>query len=44
MTIVLAVIGIGWQFRNIEKWAQSHPMFGGVSAAARGNRTGPTMT
>jgi hypothetical protein len=43
MTIVLAVIGIGWQFRNIEKWAQSHPMFRGVSAAARGNRTGPTM-
>src|SRR5262245_46298511 len=43
MTIVLTVIGIGWQFRNIEKWVQPHPMLRGVPAAARGDRTGPTM-
>jgi hypothetical protein len=42
LTIALAVIGIGWQFRNIEKWVHSHPTFGGVSAGARSNRAGPT--
>src|SRR5215471_4633953 len=42
MTIALSVIGIGWQFRNAEKWVQSHPAFGGVSTAARNNRSGPT--
>ena len=43
MTIALTAIGIGWQFRNIEKWVQSHPDFRGDSAAARGSRTGPTI-
>ena len=42
MTIALTAIGIGWQFRNIEKWVHSHPAFGGVSAGARGDRAGPT--
>jgi len=42
MTIALSIIGIGWQFRNAEKWVQSHPAFGGVSTAARNNRSGPT--
>jgi hypothetical protein len=31
MTIVLAAIGIGWQFRNIEKWPQKQPTLDGVS-------------
>jgi hypothetical protein len=43
MTIVLTAIGIGWQFRNIEKWVQFQPMLGGVSAAAKGNQAGPTI-
>lgn len=43
MTIVLTAIGIGWQFRNIEKWVQFQPMLGGVSAAAKSNQAGPTM-
>jgi hypothetical protein len=42
MTIVLTAIGIGWQFRNIEKWVQFQPMLGGVSAAAKSNQAGPT--
>ena len=43
MTIVLTAIGIGWQFRNIEKWGQSQPMLGGVSAVAKSNQAGPTI-
>ena len=43
MTIVLTAIGIGWQFRNIEKWVQFQPMLGGVSAAAKSNQAGPTI-
>ena len=43
MTIALTAVGIGWQFRNLEKWVQSHPVFRGVSAAARNNGTGPTV-
>jgi hypothetical protein len=43
MTIALSIVGIGWQFRNVEKWVQSHPAFRGVSAAARNNRSGPTI-
>jgi hypothetical protein len=42
MTIALSIIGIGWQFRNVEKWVHSHPTFGGISAGARSNRAGPT--
>jgi hypothetical protein len=42
MTIALTAIGIGWQFRNIENWVQSHPGFHGDSGAARNNRAGPT--
>jgi hypothetical protein len=26
MTIVLTVIGVGWQLRNIERWAHLNPM------------------
>ena len=44
MTIVLTAIGIGWQFRNIEKWVQFQPMLGGVSAAAKSNQAGPTIS
>jgi hypothetical protein len=40
MTIILAVIGIGWQFRNIEKWVQSQPIRGDVPAASKGNQAG----
>jgi len=43
MTIGLTAIGIGWQFRNIEKWVQSDPDFRGDRAAARSNRAGPTI-
>jgi hypothetical protein len=43
MTIVLTAIGIGWQFRNIEKWVQFQPMLGGVSAAAKSNQAVPTI-
>jgi len=43
MTIALTAIAIGWQFRNVEKWAHSHPVFRGVSAAARSSRAGPPM-
>jgi hypothetical protein len=43
MTIVLAAIGIGWQFRNIEKWAQNQPTLDGVSAAAKSNQARPTI-
>jgi hypothetical protein len=43
VTIILTAIGIGWQFRNIEKWGQSQPTLGGVSAAAKGNQSGPTI-
>jgi len=43
VTIVLTVIGIGWQIRNIEKWVQLQPMLGGVSAAAKSNQAGPTI-
>ena len=43
MTIALSVIGIGWQFRNAEKWVQSHPDFRGASATARSDRGGPTL-
>jgi hypothetical protein len=43
VTIVLTVIGIGWQFRNIEKWVQLQPMLGGASAAAKSNQAGPTI-
>jgi hypothetical protein len=43
MTIILAVIGIGWQFRNIEKWAQFQPALDGVSAATKSNQAGPTI-
>jgi len=41
ITIVLTAIGIGWQFSNIERWVQFQPLPGDVSAAARGNPTGP---
>jgi hypothetical protein len=44
MTIVLTAIGIGWQFSNIEKWVQFQPMLGGVSAAAKSNQAGPTIS
>jgi hypothetical protein len=43
MTIALTAIGIGWQFRNIEKWVQFQPMLGGVSPAAKSNQAGPTI-
>jgi hypothetical protein len=43
MTIVLTAIGIGWQFRNIEKWVQFQPRLGGVSTAAKSNQAGPTI-
>jgi hypothetical protein len=43
MTIALSIIGIGWQFRNVEKWVHSHPAFRGVSAPERNNRSGPTI-
>jgi hypothetical protein len=32
LTVILAVIGIGWQFSNIAKWVQSLPMLGDASA------------
>ena len=38
MTIILAVIGMGLQFRNIEKWVQSQPIRGDVPAASKGNQ------
>lgn len=28
LTILLTVIGVGWQLRNIERWAHLHPMLG----------------
>jgi hypothetical protein len=28
LTLVLAVVGMGWQMTNIEKWVQSEPFFG----------------
>ncbi len=31
LTLVLAVVGMGWQMSNIEKWVQSEPFFGGRS-------------
>ena len=43
MTIVLTAIGIGWQFRNIEKWVQLQPMLGDVAAASKGDQAGPRM-
>jgi len=43
MTIALTAIGIGWQFRNIENWVQSHHGFHGDSGSARNNRAGPTL-
>jgi len=43
VTIVLTVIGIGWQFRNIEKWVHLQPTLGGVSTAAKSNQAGPTI-
>jgi hypothetical protein len=43
MTIVLTALGIGWQFGNIEKWAQLLPRLGGVSGAGKNNQAGPTM-
>jgi hypothetical protein len=43
MTIALTAIGIGWQFRNIENWVQSHPDFHAESGSARNNRAGPTV-
>jgi len=43
MTIILAVMGIGWQFRNIEKWVHFQPTLGGVSTAAKSNQAGPTI-
>ncbi len=33
ITLVLAVIGIGWQFANVAKWIKMQPMIGGVSGA-----------
>jgi len=35
VTILLTAIGIGWQFRNIEKWVRFQP-------AAKNNQAGPT--
>jgi hypothetical protein len=40
MAIVLTVIGIGWQFRNIKKWVQFQPMLGDAAAASKRNRAG----
>src|SRR5262245_30325823 len=43
LTIILTAIGIGWQFRNIEKWVQSQPRLGGASGAAKSNQSRPTI-
>lgn len=40
MTIVLTAIGIGWQFRNIEKWAHLRPMLGAGPATAETTKPG----
>ncbi|HSI11792.1 MAG TPA: hypothetical protein VK961_07095 [Chthoniobacter sp.] len=37
LTVVLGVIGVGWQYKNISKWAQSQPMRDGVPTAYRGD-------
>jgi hypothetical protein len=41
VTIVLTAIGIGWQFRHIEKRVQSQPTLAGVPA--KSNQAGPTI-
>jgi hypothetical protein len=34
ITLILAILGIGWQFSNIAKWIQAMPMLGDASATS----------
>ena len=37
---VLAVIGIGWQFKNIAAWVRSQPLYGDISGTSVKDRSG----
>ena len=41
LTVILAAVGIGWQFSNIAKWVQTLPMYGDVSGTSAGNQGKP---
>jgi hypothetical protein len=41
LTIVLAVVGMSWQYANIEKWIQLLPMGRDVSVASAKKQNGP---
>jgi hypothetical protein len=43
VTIVLTVIGIGWQFRSIEKWVHFQQPLDDASTAAKSNQAGTTI-
>lgn len=43
LTIILAVVGVSWQYSNIAKWVQMLPKGGDVSNPSAKDRSGPSQ-